>query len=161
MNYSLQVHVVRDAKDWIREEFQSCVDPSNCNLHSEVWSKWKVHFVFPAGFFSIEIVLFSSQLWSCICPENSICVVLTQFWGFYRYSCVLLMYTEADAVAEAWVYLLFSGNQETLWNLDWIWELSPYKIIVPLASGPGRIIGGGGWLSFRNHTAGINYIMFC
>lgn len=72
-----KVHVVGDAKDWIRQEFQSSVDPNNCNLHSEVWSKWKVHFVFPAEYFSIEIVLFSSQLRSCICPENNICVVLT------------------------------------------------------------------------------------
>lgn len=161
MNYSMQMHVVRDAKDWIREEFQSCVDPHNCNLHSEVWSKWKVHFVFPAGFFSIEIVLFSSQLRSCICPENSICVVLAAILrllqiflyliSVYRSWCcswslsVSFVFREPGDFVESWLNL---GN------------LSLPKLLSHLAVVLAESLVGVDE-SFRNHTVGINYIMFC
>lgn len=85
MNYSMQARVVGDRRG-VREEMQYCVDPSNYNLHNEVWSKCKMPFCISSRNFVIEIVLFSSQLRDCICPESRIlfCVVLTEILSSFQ-----------------------------------------------------------------------------
>lgn len=81
----MQANVVGDPKE-AREEIQSRVDPSNYNLHNEVWSKCKMPFCVSRRNFVIEIVLFTCQLRDSICSENGIlfCVVLTQILGSFQ-----------------------------------------------------------------------------
>lgn len=46
-------------------------------------------------------------------------------------------------------------------KLDGIWEISLYKMIIPLGCDSDKCVGGGGGLTFKSHTVDINDFMFC